>query len=65
MPQMREIAPLTRVADQAELRDLARRIANATCCRINEDTAFLKVPDMPYREQFVLEELIKILQERV
>ncbi len=46
------------------LRPHALRIADAACASINQ-TVPQSVPGMPYSRQWVLEEAIKLLQERV
>lgn len=47
-----------------ELRKLARDIAQETCQTINARTKDV-VSEMPYKAQFVLEEVIKILEASV
>ncbi len=47
-----------------ELYKIAQAVADNTCKKINERTADVK-SEMPYKAQWVLEETIKILQERV
>ncbi len=49
--------------DQIAL-NLARKIADETCSRINEQAFRLPI-ETQYKTQLILEELIKILQERV
>lgn len=47
-----------------ELESIARTIADATCVRINRECAGV-ASTMTYREQYTLERIIGILQERV
>lgn len=47
-----------------ELEELAMTIAKDVCKRINKDAPKIE-SKMPYRQQYVLEELLKILQEAV
>lgn len=47
-----------------ELYQISLDIANKTCCQINERAETVH-SEMPYKAQFILEELIKILEERV
>ncbi len=53
--------------DAQTLKKIAMDVANSTCNTINQK-AFRKTvvtPTMPYKAQFILEEVIRILQERV
>lgn len=67
--QLKGVLPVTShiVSDEDKktLGDVASRLADDFCRRINGEAPKLETPTMPYREQFVLEEVIKILQERV
>jgi hypothetical protein len=47
-----------------KLYKIALKIADDTCREINKQTAAVE-SEMPYKAQWVLEEAIKILQERV
>ena len=47
-----------------ELRTIAKEISRDTCIAINEKTKDV-VSEMPYKAQFVLEEVIQILQSKV
>lgn len=51
--------------DNAKLNELATTLADDVCRKINSLAPKLETPTMPYREQHILEEIIKILQERV
>lgn len=57
-----------RIAESAErypeFNDLVKEIANDVCAKINILAPQIK-SDMPYKNQFTLEEVIKVLQERV
>jgi len=53
------------LADHKKLRGLASVIANDVCRRINKEAVELDTPTMPYKTQYVLEELIQILEARV
>jgi len=47
------------------LEDLASKLADEFSERINEEAPKVDCPAMPYKVQFVLEEVIKILESRV
>lgn len=47
-----------------ELYEVAMRLANEVCRKINLEARSVESA-MPYKAQFILEEMIKILEERV
>lgn len=47
-----------------ELEKVAMKIANETAKMINKETEHVK-SEMPYKAQYVLEEVVKILQDRI
>ena len=47
-----------------ELDEIVKEIADHTCAEINKRVKDVK-SEMPYRQQYVLEEVIEILQSRV
>lgn len=52
-------------ADHEKLFALASTLADDVCQKINQEAPKLQTPTMPYRQQYVLEELITILKQRV
>ena len=53
-----------KIKEYPELVAVAQKIAKETCIKINSRAVKVK-SEMPYRQQFVLEELIKILESKV
>jgi hypothetical protein len=47
-----------------ELDIIVNELVNETCCMINQKICYIE-SKMPYKAQYILEELIKKLQERV
>jgi hypothetical protein len=47
-----------------ELQEVAERLANEVCRQINAEARKIE-SKMPYKAQFILEEMIKILEDRV
>lgn len=47
-----------------ELAEVSMRLANEVCVKINAEARLVESA-MPYKAQFILEEMIKILEERV
>lgn len=61
VPPVKKTAPSQKYE---ELRVIVDRIARDVAMKINAETAKVK-SDMPYKAQWVLEELIKDLEQRV
>ena len=51
--------------EYAALNILAEGVADVTCTAINAGVRLVDQPSIPYKQQYVLEEVIKILQKRV
>lgn len=51
--------------DHNKLHSLAADLASELCRKINEEAVKLETPTMPYRQQYVLEEIIQILESKV
>jgi hypothetical protein len=52
-------------ADKQKLRAISTHLADNVCQQINAEAILVDTPSMPYKTQWILEELIKLLQERV
>ena len=52
-------------ADKKKFEDVAQLVANLACHHINLVAPNLETPTMPYKNQYILERTIEILQERV
>lgn len=55
---------LTSAQRYPELAEVSMRLANEVCVKINAEARLVESA-MPYKAQFILEEMIKILEERV
>jgi len=53
------------IPDYPELNVLAKQIANETITKINKLPVYKIESKMPYRRQYILEEVIRILNESV
>ena len=51
--------------DEDVLRKIAQQIADQACVKINKNTQKVETPTVMYKAQWVLEEVITILQGRV
>lgn len=51
--------------DHDKLHNLASDLAQEVCRKINQEAVKLDTPTMPYRQKYVLEEVIQILESKV
>jgi hypothetical protein len=51
--------------DDRILREIINEVVYATVQKINEEAKAVEITSMPYKHQWILEEVIRELQERV
>ena len=63
---MRGLNDLNREHDEkfAELNVIAHTICENTCRQINTQSEYVQ-SEMPYKTQYILEQVVKLLQERI